>query len=118
MSIFDWKLKKNCCHFRNQHPQIFQYAKFHAKIKTTYIYDKKCSIWRFSGWNSKKPLSYLKLTPSNLFHCKVWCKIKILKLGERKYLICVFLGYSLKILLSYLKFSNLSCWTGIFKKLL
>ena len=43
----------------------------------------KYFIWIFSGWNSKKPLSYLKLTPSNLFTCKVWWKIKILKFGTK-----------------------------------
>ena len=79
--------QKNC-HFRNQYRQIFQYAKFHAKIKTTYIYNKKYFIWIFSGWNSKKPLSYLKLNPleilpSNLFNCKVWWKKKILKFRNK-----------------------------------
>ena len=32
-------------------------------------------------WNSKKPLSYLKSTPSNLSDFKVWCKLKILFMG-------------------------------------
>ena len=38
-------------------------------------------------------------------------------LQNRKCLICIFLGHKLKILLSYLKSSNLSCSTGILKKL-
>ena len=37
----------------------------------------------FSGYNSKKPLSYLKSTPSNLSDCKGWCKIKFLKFGTK-----------------------------------
>ena len=37
---FRVEFEKNYCHFRSQYPQIFQYAKFHAKLKTTYIYDK------------------------------------------------------------------------------
>ena len=31
------EFKKTYCHFRNQCPRIFQYAKFHEKIKNTYI---------------------------------------------------------------------------------
>ena len=82
LSILDG-IWKNYRHFRNYLPQIFEYAKLHVKTKYTYIFDKKCFIWIFSGWNSKKPFSYLKLTPSNLFTCKVWWKIKILKFGTK-----------------------------------
>ena len=70
--------KKNYCHFRNQYIQVFLYAKFHAKIKNTYIYDKKCFILNFSGWNSKKPLLQLKLMPLHLI-AKFGAKKKILK---------------------------------------
>ena len=51
---------------------------------------KKCSILVFSGKNSKKPLSYLKSTPSNLSDCKVWCKIKILKFETKNALFWYF----------------------------
>ena len=72
------EFEKNYCYFRNQYPQIFQYSKFHAKIKNTFT-TKRCFIWIFSGWNSKKSLSYLKLTPSNKFGAK----IKILKFSTK-----------------------------------
>ena len=38
----------------------------------------------------KKPLSYLKSTPSNLSDCKVWSKIKILKFGTKNALFGIF----------------------------
>ena len=38
--------------------------------------NKKGFVWVFSGWNLKKPLSYLKSTLSNLSTCKILQKKK------------------------------------------
>ena len=50
---FGWNLKKKLLSFSKQYPRIFQYATFHAKIKNTYVWDKKCFISVFLDWNSK-----------------------------------------------------------------
>ena len=44
---------------------------------------KNTFFWIFLDWNSKKSLSYLKSTHSNLSKCKVWCKTKIPKFGTK-----------------------------------
>ena len=44
---------------------------------------KNTFFWIFLDWNSKKSLSYLKSTHSNLSKCKVWCKTKIHKFGTK-----------------------------------
>ena len=48
----------------------------------------------FPGWNFKKPLSYLKSTPSNLSNCKILQKKQKYLNLEPKILIWVFLGWN------------------------
>ena len=117
----------------------FSLCKVSRKNKK-YIYDKKSFIWIFSAWSSKKLLPNLKLTPSNLFHCKVWCRTKILKFENKntkfayfwavvwkaivifevlKFCLVPKFGAKIKILKFWSKnawFGYL--WTGILKKLL
>ena len=42
---FSLEFEKGYCHFRNQYPQIFNYAKFHAKIKNTFT--TKDALFRY-----------------------------------------------------------------------
>ena len=51
LSISGWNLKK-----ANQYPKIFQYAKFHAKTKNTYIYDKKMLYLDIFGLEFEKAI--------------------------------------------------------------
>ena len=53
---------KNYCHIWNQHRQIFLIAKFRGKTKMPKfrtkmayleIFEQKCLIWKFLGWNFK-----------------------------------------------------------------
>ena len=44
--------------------------------KKAYIWDQKCLICVFLGWNLRILLSCLKSASSNLCSCKVWCKNK------------------------------------------
>ena len=85
--------KQKLNHYLHQHFISFYYWQislfFFSLLETMqsrwgFFYDKKkCFIWVFSSWDSKNPLEYLKLKPSNLFNWKVWCKIKILKFENK-----------------------------------
>ena len=44
---------------------------FLQRNKNAQIWDQKCLIWIFLGWNSKTILSRLKSAPSNLSNCKI-----------------------------------------------
>ena len=74
LSIFRLIFRKNNSYLKQ--PYIFQNAKFHAKLKILKFGTKNGFIWVFLDWNFKKPLSYLKSTPSNLSSCKVLSKNK------------------------------------------
>ena len=77
-------------------PLNFSYGKVKCKNKNPWIWDKKCLIWVFWGWNLKI-MSYLKSAASNLSNCKISKKkMKMPKFGTKKYLIWVFLGKNLK----------------------
>ena len=47
-------------------PLILSNSKILSNNENAYIWDQKCLIWVFFGWNFKKLLSYLKATPWNL----------------------------------------------------
>ena len=51
-----------------------EFPLFCAKNKNSEIWDQKCQISVFCGWNLKTLMSYLKSASSNLSCCKVWCK--------------------------------------------
>ena len=78
LGTFGWNLKKTITIFL-----VSTLRNFTQNLKILTFRLKKCFIWVFSGYNSKKPLSYLKSTPSNLSDCKGWCKIKFLKFGTK-----------------------------------
>ena len=50
-------MKKTRLPFRNQYPQIFRYAKFHAKIKLLTFTTKNALSGYFQAGIQKKPLS-------------------------------------------------------------
>ena len=69
---YPWlRILKNYCHIRNQHPQIRQNCKIPWENENASIYDQKCLIWVFLGWNLKTILSYLKSAAWNLSNCKI-----------------------------------------------
>ena len=65
--------------------------------KNPKVWDEKCLILEFLGWNLKKLLPYLKSAPSNFFWLKILRKKKISKFETKN----VWFGYF---------------WTGIWKK--
>ena len=100
---------------------ISLFAKFHERNKNGLIWNQKCLIWVFLGWNLKTILSYLKFRhPRICVIAKFRGKNKNAEIWDQKCLIRYFwprmsylgiFGYEfLKKLLSYLKSapSNLS----------
>ena len=93
--LYFWaEIWKNCCHIRNQHPQIFLIANFGTKI---YV---------FLGWNLKTSLSYLKSAPSNLSNCKISRKIQNFEKRQK----CLSLGPKMP----YLNIFDQKCRIWIF----
>ena len=66
--------------FSESVPLTFSICEASCKIKKILTFSTKNALFGYY-WARirKKPLSYLKSTPSNLPNCKVWCKIRILK---------------------------------------
>ena len=56
-------------------------CKLRCKNENSQIWDLKCFIWVFLGWNFQKLLSYLKLAPSDLYNIKVCWEPKMPYLG-------------------------------------
>ena len=83
--------------------------KFGTKMPYLGIFDQKCMISVFLGWNLKTILSYLKSAPSNLSNCKVLHKKKCLSFGPKMPDLGI-VDWNLKTIFSYLKSppSNLS----------
>ena len=75
-------------------PLNLLYCKFWFKIKYPQIWDEKCLIWVFLGFNLKVILSYLNQ------HLRIFL---ISNFGEKTKFIWDFLGQNFKKLLSYLK---------------
>ena len=42
-----------------------------GKNKNSQIWEQKCLIWVFLGWNLKTALSYFKSAMPNLSYCKI-----------------------------------------------
>ena len=111
LSIFGLECKNDIFIFEIN-PIKFVWVQSLVQNKNPQIWDQKCLICEFSGWNLKILLSWFISTSSILPCCKVWCKNKNAYIWDQKCLILVFLDWNLKKLLSYLKsaLSNLSDW--------
>ena len=58
--VFWAAISKSHCHICNQHPRICLIASLGQKIKILKIWEQKCQISVFWGWNLKIFLSYSK----------------------------------------------------------
>ena len=58
--VFWAAISKSHCHICNQHPRICLIASLGQKIKILKIWEQKCQISVFWGWDLKIFLSYLK----------------------------------------------------------
>ena len=82
----------------NQHPQIYQNTKFHAKIKKILAFMTKNALCQyFKTETLKKLLKSLKPVVLNFSKCRVSCKTKKIYIGD------LFLGCKLEKLLPYLR---------------
>ena len=70
--VFFWlEFEKKLLPFSKSVPSSFSIGEVSWENKKICIQDKKCFICLLLGWNLKKPFSYLKSMPSNLFLHKI-----------------------------------------------
>ena len=64
-------------------PSNLFHCNFLRRNKNAQIWDQKCLIWMFLGWNSKTILSHWKSAPLNLSNCQISWNNETHKFGPK-----------------------------------